>query len=111
MPFERHSFISTPHTSTSLDPKHWTDPPKFLFLERYLGVPTSAQVDEAKARQIGFARCPFDPASFNVSDGRKAALTNSAFGTVFGVADGKAAVGLRLCGICSLRVRLPAVPG
>ena len=88
VPFERHSFISTPHTSTSLDPKHWTDPLKFD-PERYLGVPTSAQVDEAKARQIGFARCPFDPASFNVSDGRKAALTNSAFGTVFGVVDGK----------------------
>ena len=82
--------ISTPHTSTSLGtPKHWTDPLKFD-PERYLGVPTSAaQVDEAKARQIGFARCPFDPASFVVSDGRKAALTNSAFGTVFGVVDGK----------------------
>jgi cytochrome P450 len=88
VPFERHSFISTPHTSTSLDPKHWTDPLKFD-PERYLGVPTSAQVDEAKARQIGFARCPFDQASFNVSDGRTAALTNSAFGTVFGVVDGK----------------------
>src|ERR1700733_13650156 len=70
VPFERHSFISTPHTSTSLDPKH-SYPLKFD-PERYLGVPTSAQVDEAKAHQIGFARCPFDPASFNVSDGRKA---------------------------------------
>lgn len=52
-------------------------------------VPTSDQIDEAKCQQIGFARCPFEITTFNVADGRKAGLTNSGFGTVFGVADGK----------------------
>jgi hypothetical protein len=32
---------------------------------------------------------PFEITTFNVADGRKASLTNSGFGTVFGVADGK----------------------
>jgi hypothetical protein len=52
-------------------------------------VPTSDQIDEAKCRQIGFARCPFDLTTFEVSDGRKAGLDNSGFGTVFGTVDGK----------------------
>ena len=26
LPLERHSYVSTPHTSTSLDPVHWKDP-------------------------------------------------------------------------------------
>jgi hypothetical protein len=39
-PMERHSYISTPHTSTSLDPVHWKDPNAFD-PSRYLGVPTS----------------------------------------------------------------------
>ena len=39
--------------------------------ERYLSVPTSDQIDEAKCRQIGFARCPFDITTFEVKDGRK----------------------------------------
>jgi hypothetical protein len=46
-------------------------------------------VDEAKIRQMGLANCPFTPATFDVKDGRKASLHNSAFGTVFGVADDK----------------------
>ena len=46
-------------------------------------------MDEAKCKQIGFARCPFDSQRFEVKDGRKVSLDNSAFGTVFGVADGK----------------------
>ncbi len=57
---ERHSFIINPHTSTSHDPVQWTNPDDF---------------DPAK--------------TFEVKDGRKAALHNSAFGTVFGVADGR----------------------
>jgi cytochrome P450 len=78
----------TPHTSTSFDPMHWRNPQQFD-PDRYRSVPTSAQIDEDKCRQIGFARCPFDIKTLPVSDGRNAGLTNSGFGTVFGVADGK----------------------
>jgi hypothetical protein len=88
VPLERHSYISTPHTSTSLDPVHWKDPDAFD-PTRYLVVPTSAQITEDKCRQIGLARCPFDITGFAVKDGRKANITNSGFGTVFGVVDGK----------------------
>jgi hypothetical protein len=87
-PVERHSYISTPHTSTSLDPVHWKDPNAFD-PSRYLGVPTSAQITEDKCQQIGLARCPFEITNFEVKDGRKANMTNSGFGTVFGVVDGK----------------------
>jgi cytochrome P450 len=86
--YERESYISTPHTSTSFDPTLWQDPRQFD-PQRYLGVPTSAEITEDKCRQIGLARCPFEITSFEVKDGRKAALTNSGFGTVFGVAAGK----------------------
>jgi hypothetical protein len=88
VPLERHSYISTPHTSTSMDPVHWKDPNAFD-PTRYLGVPTSAQINDDKCRQIGLSRCPFDITSFEVKDGRKVNVTNSGFGTVFGVADGK----------------------
>jgi hypothetical protein len=88
VPLERHSYISTPHTSTSMDPVHWKDPSAFD-PTRYLGVPTSTQINEDKCRQIGLARCPFDITNYEVKDGRKVNVTNSGFGTVFGVADGK----------------------
>jgi cytochrome P450 len=88
LPFERHSYISTPHTSTSVDPIHWNNPEQFD-PERYRSAPTSAEIDEDKCRQIGLARCPFDITTFDVKDGRKAGVTNSGFGTVFGVVDGK----------------------
>ena len=88
IPLERHSYISTPHTSTSMDPVHWKDPNAFE-PARYLAVSTSAQITEDKCRQIGLARCPFDITNFEVKDGRKVNVTNSGFGTVFGVADGK----------------------
>jgi hypothetical protein len=93
VPLERHSYISTPHTSTSMDPVHWKDPNAFD-PTRYLGVPTSAQINDDKCRQIGLARCPFDITNFEVKDGRKVNVTNSGFGTVFAVADGKS---LPLC--------------
>jgi hypothetical protein len=86
--FRRYGYMNTPHTSTSFDPVHWPNPQQFD-PDRYKTVPTSDQIDEAKCKQIGFARCPFDITSLNVADGRKASLTNSGFGTVFGVADGK----------------------
>ena len=35
---------------------------------------------------MGMAKCPFDLTSFDVKDGRKVALHNSGFGTVFAVA-------------------------
>jgi hypothetical protein len=86
--FERNSYISTPHAATSFDPTHWQNPQQFD-PDRYKNVPTSAQIDEEKCRQIGLARCPFDISTWPVSDGRKVGLINSGFGTVFGVADGK----------------------
>ena len=86
--YQRHGYIVTPHTETSFDPRHWSNPEQFD-PDRYNHVPTSVQIDGAKCQQIGFARCPFDITTFNVADGRKAGLTNSGFGTVFGVADGK----------------------
>ena len=53
-------------------------------------MPTSDQIDEAKCRQIGFARCPFDITTLEVERrSRSRASTNSGFGTVFGVVDGK----------------------
>jgi cytochrome P450 len=86
--FERHGYIVSPHTSTSHDPVQWVNPDEFD-PSRYQHVPTSQDVDEAKIRQMGLANCPFTPTTFDVKDGRKAALHNSAFGTVFGVADDK----------------------
>ena len=50
--------------------------------QRFLSVPTSAQIDEAKCKQIGQPRCPFEITTLPVSDGRKAGITNSGFGTV-----------------------------
>jgi hypothetical protein len=52
-------------------------------------VPTSADIDEAKCKQIGLPRCPFEITTLAVSDGRKTGITNSGFGTVFAVTDGK----------------------
>jgi hypothetical protein len=88
IPFERSSYINTPHTSTSLSPIHWKDPEKFD-PERYRNVPTSAEIDEDKCKQIGFARCPFDTTALPVKDGRNVEVTNSGFGTVFGKVDGQ----------------------
>ena len=79
VPYERHSYIVTPHAPTSFDPHQWSDPLAFN-PERYRSVPTSDQVDEAKIHQIGLARCPFDLTQFNVADGRKASVNNSGFG-------------------------------
>lgn len=86
--FERHGFIVSPHTSTSHDPVQWANPDEFD-PSRYEHAPTSAQIDEARIRQLGLSQCPFPPTSFAVKDGRKASLDNSGFGTVFGVADDK----------------------
>ena len=29
VPYQRHSYINSPHTSTSFDPRHWLDPQRF----------------------------------------------------------------------------------
>ncbi|ESA36478.1 hypothetical protein N836_00960 [Leptolyngbya sp. Heron Island J] len=82
--YQRYGYIINPHSETSRDPRHWLDPNEFN-PDRYLTTPTSDQIDEARAKEIGFARCPFHKISLAVKDGRNAILTNSAFGTVFGV--------------------------
>ncbi len=87
-PYEHNGYIISPHTSTSFDPRHWANPQQFD-PGRYRDVPTSAQVDEARSKQVGFAKCPFDLTTMKVDDGRNAVMANSAFGTVFGVVDGK----------------------
>src|SRR5215469_916420 len=81
-PYQRGGYIISPHTSTSFDPRHWMHPQQFD-QSRYRDAPISAQVDEARSKQIGSAKCPFDLTTMKVSDGRNAAMANSAFGTVF----------------------------
>ena len=89
VPYERHSYIITPHTSTSFDPRHWNESAASSTPDRYLSVPTSAQIDEAKCKQIGFANCPFDITTFEGQRRPQGSMTNSGFGTVFAVVDGK----------------------
>lgn len=86
--FERHGYIVSPHTTTSLDPVHWKNPDEFD-PTRYQQAPTSQEMDEARILQMGMAKCPFDKSALEMKDGRKGAMHNSAFGTVFGVVEGK----------------------
>jgi cytochrome P450 len=82
------STIITPHPETSNAPYHWTNPLEFD-PERYKTAQTSVDNDEARVKQIGLARCPFSKAPFAVKDGRKVEMTNSAFGAVYPVIDGR----------------------
>ncbi|MEL7227379.1 MAG: hypothetical protein AAGL17_21750, partial [Cyanobacteria bacterium J06576_12] len=84
--FPRYGYVSSPHPATSRDRRHWVDPDDFN-PDRYLTAPTSDEVNEARAKEIGFAQCPFHQSALAVKDGRKAELTNSIFGTVFGVTE------------------------
>jgi len=86
--YDRYGYVITPHKATSEDPRHWENPEEFA-PERYKNAPTSDQIDTTKSKQIGFAECPFHKQTFQVKDGRKAQITNSAFGTVYGITDDK----------------------
>jgi hypothetical protein len=81
------SSITTPHLAASMDPRQWEKPAEFN-PDRYQAAPTSADNDEARTKEIGLARCPFHQASFPVKDGRKVAMTNSAFGAVYSEIEG-----------------------
>ena len=83
-----YSMVQTPHPDTSNDPRFWDDPMAFN-PDRYKTTSTSDQNNEDKCKQIGLARCPFDHKSVPVEDGRNVEITNSAFGAVYGVVDGK----------------------
>lgn len=83
------NYAVTPHPTANRDPGHWSNPEEFD-PDRYKSAATSVDNDEAKAHQAGLARCPFPPAPFAVSDGRKVELTNSAYGAVYGMVDGTA---------------------
>ena len=85
---DRYVYAITAHAPASLNPVQWENPLEFN-PDRYIDAPTSDQTAESKAKALGFAKCPFAKTSFPVSDGRNAEITNSAFGTVFGVVDGK----------------------
>ena len=86
--YDRYGYIVSPHKTTSEDRRHWENPREFN-PDRYKDAPTSDQIDKARSKEIGFARCPFHKETFKVKDGRKAELTNSAFGTVYGITDDK----------------------
>jgi len=64
------------------DPLHWQEPIRFN-PDRYIGKPLSSDITQEKMEQLGFQSCPFDHSSFITMDGRKADMTNSAFGTVY----------------------------
>ncbi|NET44490.1 hypothetical protein [Okeania sp. SIO2B3] len=85
-----YNYHTTPHEATSDYEIHWTDPGDFN-PDRYKeeNVPTSDEITEEKCKQIGFVQCPFHKADFNVDDGRNAQVTNSGFGTVYNVTEGK----------------------
>jgi hypothetical protein len=85
----RQSYNITPHQETSEYFIHWADPSEFN-PDRYKTAPTSEQMDETKSQEIGFAQCPFHKEDFAVKDGRTdTRITNSIFGTVYSVTNGK----------------------
>ena len=108
-PFERHGYIVSPHTSTSLDPVHWKNPKKFN-PDRYNTAPTSHEIDEANASRSALPNARSTARAFDVTDGRKAAIHNSGFGTVYGIVDGKPLPVCDYAGLCAVRLRLSPLP-
>jgi hypothetical protein len=80
--------VLTPHPPANMSPLHWENPAEFD-PDRYKTAPTTIDNDEAKAKEVGLARCPFPVESFAFKDGRRGEMTNSAFGAVYGVVDGQ----------------------
>ncbi|MDR3464258.1 MAG: hypothetical protein P4L76_18290 [Beijerinckiaceae bacterium] len=85
---DRHVYAITPHQAASFDPSQWANPLDFD-PDRYIDAPTSSENRDADVKALGLSKCPFDKKAFPVSDGRKAEIVNSGFGTVYGVVDGK----------------------
>ncbi|MFN3685221.1 hypothetical protein [Salinarimonas sp.] len=83
-----HAFILHPHPETSDDPRHWEDPQAFD-PDRYLRVPTSAQIDEEACAGAGLARCPFSLVAAEMPEERDVLMRNSGFGTVFATVEGR----------------------
>jgi hypothetical protein len=82
------SSVNTLHLPASMSPVQWKNPTEFD-PDRYKTAPTTADDGETRCRDIGLAKCPFSKESFPVKDGRKVAMTNSAFGAVYSEIDGK----------------------
>jgi hypothetical protein len=101
--FRRNSYISTPHTATSLDPVHWKNPQQ-CDPDGYRSVPASTQVDDEKCREIGLARCPYDAAGQRRAQGRadQQRLRHRVW-----CRRRQAAAGLRLCRVRAIRLWLP----
>ena len=78
-PYQRHGYVVSPHTSTSMDPVHWKDPEKFN-PDRYKNAPTSHDINEEKCEQIGFAKCPFssEPSMSRTGARRRSTIAGSA---------------------------------
>ncbi|WP_019504684.1 hypothetical protein [Pleurocapsa sp. PCC 7319] len=82
-----YNAISHPHPQVNRDEKHWSDPDAFN-PDRYKQAATSHENDESKLAGLGLNKCPFHAAPMKVKDGRDTELTESVFGTVYGITDG-----------------------